>query len=85
MAASQHYMAIAMSILKVTDVGNSVGVILPDEVMDRLGVKRGDILYAIETENGIELSVHSRARAQQIEIAERVMQQDHEAWRKLAE
>ena len=82
---SQHYMEVAMSILKVTDIGNSVGVILPDEVMDRLGVKRGDILYAIETENGIELTAHNPALAQQLEIAERVMREDHEALRKLAE
>jgi putative addiction module antidote len=38
-----------MSVLKVTTVGNSVGVILPKEILERLRVRRGDSLYAIET------------------------------------
>jgi putative addiction module antidote len=78
-------MEVVMSVLKVTSIGNSVGVILPDEVLDRLRVKRGDTLYAIETENGIELTTNNPDLAQQMEIAERVMREDHEALRKLAE
>lgn len=74
-----------MSVLKITGIGDSVGVILPDEILERLHVKRGDTLYAVETENGIELTANNPALAQQIEIAERVMREDHEALRKLAE
>ena len=74
-----------MSVLKITNIGNSVGVILPDEILERLRVKRGDTLYAVETKNGIELTANDPAVAQQMEIAERVMLEDHEALRKLAE
>jgi putative addiction module antidote len=74
-----------MSVLKVTNIGNSVGVILPDEILERLRVKRGDTLYAIETKNGIELTANNPALAEQMEIAERVMREDQEALRKLAE
>ena len=74
-----------MSVLKVTNVGNSVGVILPDEILERLQVKTGDTLYAIETRNGIELTPNNPALAQQMEIAERVMREDQEALHKLAE
>lgn len=74
-----------MSVLKITNIGNSVGVILPDEILERLRVKRGDTLYAIETENGIELTANDPALARQMEIAERVMREDQEALRKLAE
>ena len=45
-----------MGVLKVTTIGNSVGVILPKEILERLRVKRGDSLYVIETKNGIELT-----------------------------
>lgn len=31
-----------MGVLKVATVGNSVGVILPKEILERLRVKRGD-------------------------------------------
>ena len=74
-----------MSVLKVTNVGNSVGVILPDEILERLQVKTGDTLYAIETRNGIELTPNNPDLAQQMQIAERVMQEDHDALQKLAE
>jgi len=74
-----------MSVLKVTNIGNSVAVILPDEILERLRVKRGDTLYAVETKNGIELTANNPAVARQMEVAERVMQEDREALHKLAE
>lgn len=73
-----------MSVLKITYIGDSVGVILPDEILERLRVKRGDTLYAVETKNGIELTANNPA-TEQMEVAERVMREDHEALRKLAE
>lgn len=68
---------VVMSVLKVTNIGNSTGVILPDEILERLRVKRG----AIETKNGIELTANNPALIEQIDIAERVMQEDQEALR----
>ena len=38
-----------MPVLKVTTVGNSVGVVLPKELLERLRVSKGDNLYVIET------------------------------------
>ena len=35
-----------MSALKLTQIGNSVGVILPKELLAKLGVGKGDTLYA---------------------------------------
>ena len=64
--------------------GNSVGVILPKEILERLRVKRGDSLYVIETKNGIELTAYNPDFARQVEIAERVMREDRDALRKLA-
>ena len=74
-----------MSVLKITNIGNSMALILPEEILERLRVKRGDTLYAVETKNGIELTANNPALAEQMEIAERVMREDHEALRKLAE
>ena len=74
-----------MGILKVTNVGDSVGIILPKEILERLHVKRGDSLYAIETKNGIELTAYNPEFARQVETAERVMTEDHNALRRLAE
>ena len=71
--------------LKVTTVGNSAGVVLPREILERLRVDKGDSLYAIETPNGIELTAYDPEFAAQIDIAERVMREDRDALRKLAE
>lgn len=41
-----------MSALKLTQIGNSVGVILPKEVLARLKVEKGDVLFLSEVVNG---------------------------------
>ena len=74
-----------MRVLKVTIIGNSVGVILPREILDRLGVGIGDNLYVVETTNGVQLTAYDPAFAQQREAAERVMSEDRDALKKLAE
>ena len=71
--------------LKLTTVGNSTGVILPKELLQRLHVEKGDILYAIETPNGVELTPYDPEVARQMEVAERVMRDNREVLRKLAE
>jgi putative addiction module antidote len=72
------------SVLKVTTVGNSMGIVLPKEILERLRVQRGDSLYVIETKNGIELTPYDPEFAQQMEAAERVMREDRDALRRLA-
>jgi putative addiction module antidote len=71
--------------LKLIDIGNSTGVVLPKEILQRLRVDRGDTLYVIETPAGIELTPYSPEFAAQIEEAERVMREDRDVLRKLAE
>jgi putative addiction module antidote len=42
--------------LKLKSIGNSVGVIIPKELLAKLGLGQGDTLYAIETPDGLRLS-----------------------------
>ena len=74
-----------MTTLKLTTVGNSTGVVLPKEILQRLRVEKGDTLYVVETPNGIELSPYNPDFAGQMEVAERVMREDRDVLRKLAE
>ena len=74
-----------MSTLKVTTVGNSTGVVLPKEILQRLRIERGDTLYVLETPNGIELVPYDPEFATQMEAAERVMREDRDVLKKLAE
>ena len=71
--------------LKLTTVGNSTGVVLPKEILERLRVGRGDLLYVSETPDGIALTPYDPDFARQMEVAEGVMRQDRDVLRKLAE
>ena len=74
-----------MQSLKITTVGNSAGVVLPREILDRLHVEKGDMLYVLETPNGIELTPYNQAFGKQMDVADRVMREDRDVLRKLAE
>jgi len=71
--------------LKVTTIGNSTGIILPKEMLEKLRVSKGDTLFAIETSKGIELTPFNPEVAEQLKLAEQVMREDRDALRKLAE
>ena len=71
--------------LKITTVGNSVGVILPRELLARLRVDKGDTLFVTELTDGIKLAPYDPVFEQQMDVAERVMREDRDLLRMLAQ
>lgn len=71
--------------LKITTVGNSAGVILPKELLARLRLEKGDELHALETPDGIRLTVYDPTLAEQMEVAEQVMRSRRTLLHKLAQ
>ena len=71
--------------LKITTIGNSAGVILPKELLARLRLGKGDELFALETPDGIRLTVYDPTLAEQMEVAEQVMREDRQVLHKLAQ
>lgn len=71
--------------LKITTIGNSAGVILPKELLARLRLEKGDELYALETPDGVKLTVYNPTLAEQMEVAERIMREDRNVLNKLAQ
>jgi putative addiction module antidote len=69
--------------VRVTTVGNSLGVILPKELLERLRVGKGDVLQVVETADGIRLTPYDAEFARQLEVAEAVMRRDRDLLRKL--
>lgn len=67
--------------LKITTVGNSTGIVLPKEMLEKLRVGKGDSLFAVETANGFELTAYDPEFAAQIETAERVMRDERDVLR----
>jgi putative addiction module antidote len=74
-----------MLALKLTSIGNSTGLVLPGEILQRLRVNKGDLLYVLETPRGIELVPFDPEFASQMDEAERVMREDRDVLKKLAE
>jgi putative addiction module antidote len=70
--------------LKITTIGNSAGVVLPKELLNRLRLEKGDTLYATEVPGGIKLMPYDPTLEQQMEVAEKIMREDRDVLRKLS-
>ena len=73
-----------MNTLKLAQIGNSVGVILPKELLAKLGVGKGDTIYAIDTPDGVRLTTADPAFEAQMDVARRIMKESRAVLRELA-
>jgi putative addiction module antidote len=72
-------------VLQIRKIGNSVGLILPKELLARLKLKAGDRLHIVEqTERGLKLSPYDPKHAQAMEIARRSFQTYADTYKALA-
>lgn len=70
--------------LKVRKIGNSLGVVLPKDVLAKLNVEEGAELTVTETPGGLMLSAYDDEVARQIEIGRDLMKRYRNALRELA-
>ena len=73
-----------MTTIKIRNVGNSLGIVLPKELIARLRVSKGDQLFVQETVDGLRLTAYDPEFQKQMEIAKMVMQEDRNALRALS-
>lgn len=74
-----------MTTLKIRPIGNSLGVVLPKEMLARLNVKDGDALYLTETPDGsLRITPYDPAFDAQMQAAREGMAQFRNALRELA-
>lgn len=73
-----------MQTLKVTQIGNSLGVILPKEVLARLKLEKGDQVHLTETPEGIALTPYDPNFADQLEAGREFMREYRDTFRALA-
>jgi putative addiction module antidote len=71
--------------VKITSIGNSAGIILSKELMEKLRVSKGDTLTVTETPDGLSLSPYDEKICRQMEVAEQVMRNNRNMLRKLAQ
>ncbi|MBB1125643.1 AbrB/MazE/SpoVT family DNA-binding domain-containing protein [Thiospirillum jenense] len=70
--------------VKVTAVGNAMGIVLPQEVLSKLNVGKDDALYLVENAEGFVLTLQQQAFESQMDAAEKVLKKYHDAFQALA-
>lgn len=70
--------------ITIRKIGNSEGVILPKDVLDRMGVKAGDVLTIHVSDNRLELVPETASFAEQLKAARIGMEKYKNALRELA-
>ena len=73
-----------MHALKLTQIGNSVGVILPKEVLAVLKLEKGDTLYLTDSPDGMRITPHDPVFENQMLAARSIMKSRRAVLRELA-
>jgi putative addiction module antidote len=73
-----------MTALKLTQIGNSVGVILPKEVLARLKLEKGDTVFVTDAANGVMLTPYDPGLAEQLEAGREFMREYRDTFHQLA-
>jgi putative addiction module antidote len=76
--------ATAMLKVKVTAIGNSMGIVLPKEALARLRVEKGDELFLVDAPDGLTLTPYQQDFEEQMGAAEKVMKKYRNALHELA-
>jgi putative addiction module antidote len=75
----------AVTVLQVKKIGNSLGVILPKELLARLKLQVGDTLHVVETtERGMKLSPYDPKHGKAMEIARKAFRKYADTFKALA-
>ncbi|CCD93294.1 putative transcriptional regulator, AbrB family [Bradyrhizobium sp. ORS 375] len=75
----------ASVVLQVRKIGNSIGLILPKEIVARLNLKEGDKLFPVEQPGGgLMLTPHDPNFEKAMTVARRGMKRYHNALAELA-
>ena len=72
------------SVLKVTQIGNSLGVVLPREILAELDLDRGDKLFLTRSPDGYRVTKSDPEFERQMMLARDIMKKRHDVLRELA-
>jgi len=70
--------------VKVTPIGNSMGIVLPKEALTKLKTGKGETLYLVDSPEGFMLTPYQQDFEQQMNAAEKVMKKYRNALHELA-
>ena len=70
--------------VKVTSIGNSMGILLSKEALSKMKVSKGDVLYLVESPEGYTLTPYQDNFGNQVEAAENIMKRYRNTLHELA-
>jgi len=70
--------------VKITAIGNSMGIVLPKEALTKLRASKGDELYLVDGPEGLTLTPYQQDLDDQLKAAEKVMKRYRNALHELA-
>jgi putative addiction module antidote len=70
--------------LKLTQIGNSVGVILPKEVLTRMRLEKGDTVFLTESPEGYQIVPYDPDVVTQVELGREFMREYRDTFHALA-
>ncbi|RTL81464.1 MAG: AbrB/MazE/SpoVT family DNA-binding domain-containing protein [Hyphomicrobiales bacterium] len=74
----------AYGVLKVIRIGNSLGVVLPREIVADLAVEKGDRVFLTRSPEGYRLTKSDPEFERRVALAKRIMSKRHNALRELS-
>jgi len=73
-----------MHVLKLTQIGNSVGAVFPKELLAKMRLEKGDEFYVTETPDGLRITPHNPEFEEQMRMGREIMKERRAVLRELA-
>ena len=73
-----------MHMLKLTQIGNSVGAIFPKDLLAQMRLGKGDDFYVTETPDGLRITTHNPEFEEQMRLGREIMKERRAVLRELA-
>ena len=73
-----------MPVLKVTQIGNSVGVVFPREMLAHLKVEKGDTVFLTEMPGGYRLTPYDPDFERSMTLVDEIMDEYRDTLKELA-
>ena len=74
----------SMQALKLTQIGNSVGLILPKDILARLKLEKGDTVYITDAPGAITITPNNPSFEEQLELGREFMREYRDTFNALA-
>ena len=73
-----------MHAIKLTQIGNSVGIVLPKEALAALKLEKGDAVHLTQTPEGFQITPYDPTLAEQLELGRDFMREFRATFHALA-